>query len=265
MVGLPDPGGEGVCRPGSNGVLRRSAAALAFAGVATTLFCMTGAPARIARLQITLDDVEPAVMRRVEVPLGIKLPELHLVIQALMPWENYHLYEFRVGRSGWGLPDPDGDFGEGPADARKVTLAELLDGTAEAAAGMAVGVAATEPLKAVKSLKYLYDFGDGWEHSIKVEAVTEALGVSYPRLLDAQGRCPPEDCGGAPGYEHYLQAIADPKHRRHAEMIVWRGPGFDPNTVDVAGIEAALAKLARKLSPKAMKPRKHVAKPDGDS
>ena len=222
-------------------------------------------PARIARLKITLDDVEPAVMRGVEVPLGITLSDLHLVIQAVMPWEDYHLYEFTVGRSQrWALPDPDGEmFGPGPVDARKVTLEEVLEGQVDDAPKRAgrLGVLAAEllaakPAKPIKSLKYLYDFGDGWEHSIKVEAITEALGVTYPRLVDAKGRCPPEDCGGAPGYEHYLQAIAGPKRQDHKDLIAWRGPGFDPSTVDVAEIEAALTKLARKVSPKAVKPRK---------
>jgi hypothetical protein len=53
----------------------------------------------IARLKITLDRVEPTVMRRIEVPVDIRLDDLHLAIQMAMPWENYHLYEFRVGRT----------------------------------------------------------------------------------------------------------------------------------------------------------------------
>jgi hypothetical protein len=66
---------------------------------------------QIARLKITLDDVEPRVMRRIEVPLDIKLDDLHLAIQAAMGGENYQLYEFRVGREmRWGEPDPDDDF-----------------------------------------------------------------------------------------------------------------------------------------------------------
>lgn len=51
--------------------------------------------ATIARLTITLDDVAPAVQRRIEVPLSITLERLHLTIQATMGWTNSHLYEFR--------------------------------------------------------------------------------------------------------------------------------------------------------------------------
>ena len=56
---------------------------------------MTSSPS-IARLKITLDDVEPAVVRRLEVPLDLRLDRLHLVLQAALGWTNSHLWEFRV-------------------------------------------------------------------------------------------------------------------------------------------------------------------------
>lgn len=196
----------------------------------------------IARLKITLNHVKPAVMRRVEVPLDIKLSDLHLVIQAAMPWWNYHLYEFRAQDIGWGVPDPDGGFGDDPLDARKATLLDVLEDTG------------------VKSLDYLYDFGDGWEHKVKIERVAEPEpGVAYPRLLGASGRCPPEDVGGPWGYQEYLEAMADPEHERHAEMVAWRGPDFDPKVVDVAALERELAKLARRWSRKTQRPRRKSA------
>ncbi|MBV9511441.1 MAG: plasmid pRiA4b ORF-3 family protein [Caulobacteraceae bacterium] len=71
-----------------------------------------------AVLKITLDDVEPTVMRRVVVPADIRLDRLHLIIQAAMGWTNSHLYEFRIGGAGWGEPDPDGLY-DGPLDAKK--------------------------------------------------------------------------------------------------------------------------------------------------
>jgi hypothetical protein len=184
----------------------------------------------IARLKVTLNDVQ-LVMRRVEVPLDIKLSDLHLVLQAVMPWWNYHLYEFRVQGVGWGIPDPDGSFGDDPRNARKATLRGVLEETG------------------AKSLDYLYDFGDGWEHKIEIERIEEPeTGIVYPRLLDARGRCPPEDVGGPWGYNEYIEAMANPRHERHAEMVRWRGPDFDPKVVDVAGIERELAKLGRQWS-----------------
>ncbi len=188
---------------------------------------------KIAGLKITLDDVQPTVTRRIEVPLDIKLADLHLVIQAAMPWDNYHLYEFRARDRRWGLPQPGFDWPDMPRvlSAKGSSLSDLVDSTG------------------AKTFKYLYDFGDGWEHKVKIEKVCEPTsGVACPRLIDAAGRCPPEDVGGPWGYAEYLEAMADPNHERHAEMVEWRGPDFDPNIVDVAGIERQLAKLAKRLS-----------------
>ena len=191
----------------------------------------------IARLKIQLDEVRPPVIRRLEVPLAMHLADLHLVIQATMGWENYHLYEFRVGRTvAYGIPDPDWPESN-TLSAKKATLADLI-----------------AHLKRNKTFHYVYDFGDDWLHTVKLEALTEASpDGTYPRLLSAQGACPPEDCGGPWGYAHYLEAIADPDHEEHVDMIEWRGPGFDPNAVDEAAIHKALDKFAnrrkRKVTP----------------
>jgi hypothetical protein len=71
---------------------------------------MTG-PEEIARLAISLDEVKPPVRRRIEVPLTVRLDRLHRVLQIVMGWEGYHLYEFRVARDiAYGVPDRDWDF-----------------------------------------------------------------------------------------------------------------------------------------------------------
>jgi hypothetical protein len=192
----------------------------------------------IARLKITLDDAEPTVLRRLEVPLSIRLDRLHLVIQAAMGWTDSNLYEIRAKDVGWGIPDPD--WGGGPLDARKATLIEVLQD---------VGI---------KTLRYLYDFGDGWEHTIKIERVADPMpGVSYPRLIEAVGRCPPEDIGGPWGYAELLQAISDPHHERHAEFKEWVPDSFDPNRVDADALTEDVAALAKRWSrkPASKRPR----------
>src|SRR3546814_12388400 len=100
---------------------------------------MTAAP--IARLKITLHDVEPPVLRRIEVPLTIRLDRLHLALQAALGWTDSHLYEIRARDVGWGVPDPD--WGDGPLDARKARLVDVLEDAG------------------AKTLRYIYDFGDG--------------------------------------------------------------------------------------------------------
>ena len=77
-------------------------------------------------LKVTLSDVEPQVLRRFDVPLKIKLNRLHDVIQAAMGWTDTHLYEFRAGGVGWGVPDPDGLY-DGPLPANKTSLFDVLE------------------------------------------------------------------------------------------------------------------------------------------
>ena len=81
----------------------------------------------IARLKITLDDVEPTVLRRVDVPFDIRLDRLHLTIQAAMGWTNSHLYELRAGDVGWSTPYPDADWSGDFLDARKARLNDILE------------------------------------------------------------------------------------------------------------------------------------------
>jgi hypothetical protein len=191
----------------------------------------------IARLKITLNDVEPAVTRRIEVPLAIRLDRLHLALQAAMGWTNSHLYEIRARDVGWGLPDPD--FGDGPLDARKARLTDVLEDTG------------------AKTIRYLYDFGDGWEHAIKIERITNAdPSAPYPRLIEASGRCPPEDVGGPWGYAELLEAVADPKHERYAECMEWVGEAFDPKIADTERHAHALAALAKQWAKKPTVKRK---------
>lgn len=184
---------------------------------------------RIARLKITLDNVKPAVLRRLEVPLDIRLDRLHLTIQAAMGWTNSHLYELRAGEVSWSTPYPEADWTGDFLDARKARLRDILDDTG------------------VKKLAYLYDFGDDWEHTIKIESLTNAApGVIYPRVIEVRGRCPPEDCGGPWGYAELLKAIKDPKHERHAELTEWIGDNFDPAADQAKWLTADVDDLAEK-------------------
>jgi Plasmid pRiA4b ORF-3-like protein len=186
----------------------------------------------VAVLKITLDDVEPTVMRRIVVPADIRLDRLHLVIQAAMGWTNSHLYEFRIGGAGWGDPDPGGLY-DGPLEAKKGRLSVVL-----ADAGR-------------KTFTYLYDFGDGWSHTIKLEKIAPGIeGETNILLIDAVGRCPPEDCGGAPGYENLLEILADPNHEEHEETLTWCGGRFDPARADRPALEGSIERLARRWAPR---------------
>jgi Plasmid pRiA4b ORF-3-like protein len=186
----------------------------------------------IARLKITLDGVEPVVMRRICVPIGIRLDRLHDTMQAAMGWTNTHLWALRVRDVAWGPNDGD-TVADGLLDATKATLLSVLeDGGA-------------------RTLRYIYDLGDCWEHTIKLERIFDGVpGLDLPFLLDAKGRCPPEDIGGPSGYSEFLAVAADPGHLRHSEFAERFGTPFDPTVVNTKAIEAELqALIPRRRAP----------------
>ena len=186
--------------------------------------------ARVARLKITLDHSKPMIVRRIEVPLTSTLHTLHEAIQAVMLFENYHLFRFDVGprghETGYGIPDPDGFMNV--IDAKHATLGQLIESE-------------------TKKFTYTYDFGDDWRHTVTVEAVTSSdPKLAYPRFIDGASRAPPEDVGGEPGFEHFLTVMADPDHPEHADLKRWYGAHFDPTDISEAKIAARLAKIAKR-------------------
>lgn len=191
----------------------------------------------IARLKITLQDVKPKVVRQIEVPVDLRLDRLHQVLQAALGWTNSHLHEFRAGRSSWGTSSLGGPFDDRVHSEKGARLQDLLD----AGGG--------------KTFHYVYDFGDNWEHDVRVERLTEPEpGATYPRLLKAEGRCPPEDVGGPWGYDHFLEVMADPGHEEHEDLLEWHGGPFDPQDAEPERLAQDFAKLAKRWAAKPRKP-----------
>jgi hypothetical protein len=81
--------------------------------------------------------------------------------------------------------------------------------------------------------RYEYDFGDGWQHEVTLEAIVPAqAGRRYPICLAGERACPPEDCGGVPGYENLLEVMRDPEHEEYESMLQWVGGRFTPERFD---------------------------------
>ncbi len=187
---------------------------------------------RVARLKVELNEVEPKVMRRFEVPVSMRLSRLHTVLQIILGWTNSHLYDFSFRETAYSIPDPEFDYH--CIDARSTSLSSAIkdNGTL--------------------SFKYIYDLGDGWTHSIKVEKIEPAIpGLDYPFLIQASGRCPPEDVGGPHGYARLLKILDDPNHPEHDDMLAWAGGRIDPYFVDIAAIDRKLSDLRRRSGKRA--------------
>jgi hypothetical protein len=176
----------------------------------------------VYRLKIALAYWVPQIWRRVEVP-DCTLDRLHEVIQAAMPWNSSHLWCFKLGRVRYIDPEFMDLDDDRPAIATRIS--DL------AAAG-------------VKQFGYEYDFGDGWEHKLTIEKVLpREAGVKYPRCTAGAKACPPDDCGGYPGYERMLYILAHPKHEEYADMLEWVGGPFDPDAFDLDATNRELGKL----------------------
>jgi len=170
----------------------------------------------VHRLKVPLRQVKPPAWRRVEVASNIKLSELSDVLEAAMGWLGGHLHAFEAEGVHYEIPDGE-SFGFClPRDERKARLGEVLP--------------------AVKSkMRWDYDFGDGWEHDVVVEAIEPMNSDAvYPVCLAGKRTCPPEDCGGPWGYGNLLAAISDPAHEEHEELTEWLPPGFDPEEFDIS-------------------------------
>ncbi len=178
-------------------------------------------------LKITLQHVQPPVWRQVETA-DCSLATLHDLIQVSMGWENAHLHEFEIGRERFGDPMQwEGGFGSEleVGDEGKVRLSQLV------AAG-------------IKKFRYVYDMGDTWEHVIQIAKPGAAEpGARYPRCVAGERACPPEDCGGPWGYGDFLDAIQDPNHEQHEDMVEWIGGGFDPEKFDVDAVNKELKRV----------------------
>lgn len=182
---------------------------------------------QIAILRIELEDIEPSIWRRVGVPTSINLKALHSVIQAAMGWLDYHLWEFTAARSKYGMLIPnDPDWNARIKNAARTKLSALLT-------------------TGVKEVGYVYDMGDNWQHKIIVEKLQPAeIGILYPRFLGGERRCPPEDCGGYPGYYDFLDNIASKQSKKRRAALDWYGGPYDPDKIDEQKIIAALNRIS---------------------
>jgi len=175
------------------------------------------------QIKITLRDSQPVIWRRILVSSDVTLRVFHRVLQEVMGWENAHSHRFTFKKQDYGRPFTDGKL-------RIRNDAVLRLGTAVTGRG--------------QCFIYEYDFGDSWEHYCVVEKVIPA-DESTPLTLCIGGEraCPPEDVGGIPGYEEFLEAVSHPNHAQHKEMLAWVGGAFDPAAFDMNSVNKRLQRL----------------------
>ena len=182
----------------------------------------TRRPAQIYQIKVTLTDLQPPIWRRIQVRSDTTLAELHRNLQCTLGWTDTHLHQFIIRGERYSVPDEDSPGVRQTRDERNYTLSELVAG-------------ASAPFA------YTYDFGDNWEHILEIEkTLPPDKRVRYPVCVAGTYACPPEDVGGIPGYENFLQALADANHPEHDEYLEWIGGDFDPEKFDLVEVNHIL-------------------------
>ena len=173
------------------------------------------------QIKLVLSGTKPKIWRRLIIPSDMLLSDLHKVIQTTMGWTNSHLHMFVKGKV---MLEPaiDDDFMESPGiDYTGYTIGRLL-------------VAVND------KIRYDYDFGDSWEHIIKLEKVLNDYDGTLPVCTDGALSCPPEDVGGMWGFEELKKAIKNPNHPEHEMYKEWIGDYYDPEHFDLDEINEML-------------------------
>jgi hypothetical protein len=179
----------------------------------------------IYQIKVTLEESKPPIWRRLLVPSDITLADLHRIIQAAFGWWDYHLHQFIIAETYFGVPDPDYDDFREMHDESRIRLNQITRREGFA-------------------FRYEYDFGDSWLHRVLVEKILPPKpGQGYPLCVKGRRACPPEDVGGMWGYYDFLEAIQDPEHEEHDECLEWIGGEFDPDAFDLDEINDALRAL----------------------
>jgi len=177
----------------------------------------------VHQVRVTLLHCDPPIWRCLLVDTDMPLKQFHDALQISMGWQDCHLHQFIAGDVRYGIPDAD------------------LDPKMKSEAGVKLKVLLP---KAGAEVIYEYDFGDAWEHELLLEEILpwpdEAL---LPRCVAGERACPPEDCGGPPGYADLLAGLNDPAHPEPEAMREWLGDDFDPDAFDVSAVNFRLGRI----------------------
>jgi Plasmid pRiA4b ORF-3-like protein len=189
------------------------------------------------QLKVTLMQSKPKIWRSLVVSSDMPMALLHHCLQACMGWEDEHMHHFfkeEKGESVYFEPELEDFFGGFLSDLEPENVKYT-------------NLVVTDLLSSPKAkLFYEYDFGDSWLHEIVLEKLLPiGEGPDTPICLAGEMACPPEDCGGIPGYYHMLETLEKGSQDDKEDLLEWLGEDFDPVALDLAAINKMLAKVAK--------------------
>jgi hypothetical protein len=121
--------------------------------------------------------VSPMIWRRLLVRSDSTIADLHYTLQIAMGWTDSHLHRFQIYGREFGVYQSGGPIFDAPAE--KVRLADFC-------------------FRLRERFLYEYDFGDRWQHDVRLERIQSLEPDKiYPICIGGKRGAPPEDCGGA--------------------------------------------------------------------
>lgn len=164
--------------------------------------------------------------REVVLPASATFADLHDAIQSAFLWWDYHLHRFELRTRGEDVEIMDAreiaefeeEWGASGSHPRRINSAQLL---------------LSDVFPRTRKARYLYDYGDGWEHDIRLVEVIDSYDGELPACTAGVGDAPPEDVGGVGGFEHFLRAVGDSAHPEHDDLVGWGwGQFYEPFGLD---------------------------------
>ena len=151
------------------------------------------------QLKITIKNSKPPIWRRVIVPTGITFSQLSMILNKVMGWSGYHLFEFEFYYQDLHIVEDADEFDIGYApwdyiDASTTYIREYLEEN--------------------DWFTYIYDLGDDWQHRVTIEKIIEDYEYEYPQVIKYKGDSPI-------GYYDCLQIISDKTHPEYEERLEW--------------------------------------------
>lgn len=187
------------------------------------------------RVRVELDNSRPPIWRQLDIRSDATLAVVHQVLQAAFGWADAHLYRFALGG--------------GPFDRTSELFLCPLDVAEGGEAGTpASDVRLDETLQRPDDvLRYVYDYGDGWEVTIRLERAHSLAGAATPMAVCVDGRRagPPESCGGIVDAASLAEVLDDPARFDADEVnLALHDPYF---VLHEAGLHPLLVELAHRL------------------
>lgn len=193
-------------------------------------------------ITIELKESNPLIWRSVIMPADATYKRLHDTIQTVTnfqggyPSDGYHLYEFNLIEENIKVTNNEEAYLEyqnykknkAVFKKRLETMPDNMrvfeqkyQGREQAEVRKPSGLKIDGYLEKYKEINYVYDYGDNWNFTIKLEKIVDDYYFGYPTLLDGAGTAPPEDVGGMDNFYEFLEIYRNPNHPDHEDTKAW--------------------------------------------